>query len=256
MMRELVLSFLAVVPGCAGILTTSANCNLNFPNGPFSPETMTDPSSCTVGFSNSSAHADSRATAGAMGSFGVQTFVSAFGWDSGDSVPFLVDAFGNATAEQLTTIMPNGPVRNGFVKLAFIGGGDPGGDDTASVSGSFGGYQCLPPFGRGGECIVPGLYPTGMLPVTLGIPIDIDLRASASAVGDGIGSSGGAQSSLDVRFTLLESDQTTQVGWIDMTGQAAGPAVTLAAPEPRAIALCAVALSFISLTAQRRKNRL
>jgi hypothetical protein len=155
------------------------------------------------------------------GTFGVQAFaIATSGIDT--------SAQSAATAEQDTTVLADGPERPGYVLLSFSPLAEANGDgiEGASVDFAFGGYSYDAYAGQGSGLWDPYL----LYPITLGVPIGVDVQASVLAVSEaGDGSS--AIASGDVGFTFYEADQVTKVGWTDPVGAPAS------VPEPGTLAL-------------------
>jgi hypothetical protein len=246
MKRSVLALIIAIWPASAGIITSSSAQCVLFPNSPVFPEqVVSDPSFCSLPFNFNQWTGIARASLGLFGTFGVTTTATALGADEvlvGREI-VTVEAGSNASATRYTVIMPGGLPRPGFVHLSLVSAADRAIDGGALVTASFGSYTSFVDMGGcSGVC-----FPTQILPVTLGLPISVTIKAEAGGNGGFGNATLGALAQADYQATFFEANGTTPVSFTDVTATVV--------PEPRAVLLCALALgAMLSSRLTRRSS--
>jgi hypothetical protein len=250
-MRRTIRNPLACIPLivlCAtaygDVITSNASCSAGDATALPTSQTQTGTSSCLVSYPAGPHSAGSHAIVNiSVGAFDVSISASALGGgyltESGISGSNSALAAGTASYE--APILPDGPVRAGFVVLSFseISNAVSGGPQ---VTGEFGPYS----FNRGnGLCFSSfGFNACNGAPITvaitLGIPIDVSISANAGVSANGDFSDAAVSGHLS--FSFFEEDGTTPVGFTDPS----------AVPEPQGAWLSALGVALIGFRLKRK----
>jgi hypothetical protein len=173
-----------------------------------------------------------------VSAFNVSVSASALGGGyliSGNFGSNSASAGGSASYE--APILPDGPVRAGFVALSF-NASDDANSGGPQVTGEFGPYSfnlshsgCVSSFGF--TCVPM------TIPITLGVPIDVSISADAGGFANG--DSFLVDVSGHLSFAFFEEDGTTPVGFTDPS----------AVPEPQGAWLSALGIALIGIRLKR-----
>jgi hypothetical protein len=204
-------------------IVTSVSCGVNTTTSPFQTQSQTGINSC-------------EASLGQDRSVGGNVSVG----------PFFISLQGSAnitdlgaggleeTASYEATILSDGPVREGFLLVDFTAFGDTSPSGGANIFVNFGPYSNY--VDRNGICeYTRNVCGVELLPVTLGVPLDLHLYGNAVATIED--DSYFVDLSASLSFSFLEQDGTTVVGWTD----------PVSAPEPNAGWLCALGVLLVAL---------
>jgi hypothetical protein len=223
----------------AGILTTSVTCTIsnNFP--PAHIQSQTDSTSCGLQDPSApTALSSSGSVSGGAFFLNMQGFEQAggpysvgdFSWSNGASL--------FESANYSATIITDGPIRDGFVRVSPSLSVISSPFNQAGVGVTLGSYFALR--NRNG-CLTADCNLSVLIPVTLGVSLSVGLSGEVSAPIGGLDGSYAVNMSANLGFTFFELDQQTEVGWTDITS----------APEPDTASLSLVPLAVFVLAARR-----
>jgi len=209
-------------------ISTRVSCSVNTTTAPFQSQSQTGTSSCDASLG------PDRSVGGSVsvGPF----FISLQG--SAVITDFGAGGLGE-TASYDATILSDGPVRDGFlmVDLQAFGGTSPSGG--ANIFVNFGPYSN--DVDRYGICeYTRNVCGVELLPVTLGVPLDLHLYGNALATIQD--DSYFVNLSASLSFSFFEQDGTTVVGWTD----------PISAPEPNAAWFCALGIALVGNQIRRK----
>ena len=222
-----------------GGAVTSISCSVT-DNTPPTPQTQTQTSTSSCGVSYPSTEFLSSTGSVSAGAFFIDLQGAAYAdlWSFGGYYGSN-EASLNATASYTDTILTDGPVRSGYMVLdyqVFCDCSDVtgGANASASVEGYYSNYVS----GSAPSC--NSIYPCNtpfMIPVTLGVPVDISLQGNIVAGVDAYSGSFVTDITENLSISFLEADGTTPVGYADVSST----------PEPAVAWLTGFGLAFVAI---------